>query len=63
MTPMTFDEWCAADGNGIDQTTRDQRYRAYVAGVDFIRSQIGGMPPVAPHIAARTVVERTYVNA
>ena len=26
LSPMTFDEWCAADGNGIDQTTRDQRY-------------------------------------
>lgn len=63
MTPMTFDEWCATDGNGIDNTKRDQRYQAYVAGVDFIRSQIGGMPPVTSQIAAQAPVEHSYATA
>lgn len=58
MTPMTFEEWCAAEGAGLDHNRRQERYRTYVAGVLFIRSQIGGLPPVAERMA-RPVYGRT----
>jgi len=44
MTPMTFDEWRAADEQGANLAPSYERYRAYLAGVAFIRSQIGGLP-------------------
>ena len=44
MTPMTFDEWRAADEQSANPAPRYERYRAYLAGVAFIRSQIGGLP-------------------
>ena len=67
MTAITFDEWCAENGDGIDHSTREQRYRAYVAGVNFIRSQIGGMPSIVERIAGpaftQASYDRTYAGA
>ena len=58
MTPMTFKQWCAdqmrPDGapaaHEIDPETQLRRYRAYLDGVSFIRSQIGAFPvtPIVP---------------
>jgi len=53
MTPMAYEEWCAAEGAGLDRNRRQERYRTYVAGVLFIRSQIGCLP-VPSSGAART---------
>jgi hypothetical protein len=53
MEPMTFSEWCAADGAVTDPARRWQRYEAYCAGVAFIRTQIGGwLPAVAKPMAS-----------
>lgn len=63
MTPITFDQWCAENGSGIDHSTREQRYQAYVAGVNFIRSQIGGMPSVVERIAGPAIAQSSYDRA
>jgi hypothetical protein len=53
MEPMTYSEWCAADGSVTDRNSRWQRYKAYCAGVAFIRTQIGGLSPaVAKSVAS-----------
>lgn len=44
MTPVTFEEWRAADEQSANLAPSYERYRAYLAGVAFIRSQIGGLP-------------------
>lgn len=44
MTAMTFDEWRDAERQDSGAAPSYERYRAYLAGVAFIRSQIGGLP-------------------
>lgn len=62
MTPMTFEEWCASDGSGVDHAARYRRYRAYVAGVNFIRSQIGVVPQAVDRLV-QTSIERAHTGA
>lgn len=44
MTPMTFTEWRATEDTTMSADYLRQRYEAYLSGVAFIRSQIGGLP-------------------
>ncbi len=44
MDPLTYSEWSAMEEGTEDPVRRRERYQAYVAGVIFIRSQIGGLP-------------------
>ena len=44
MEPLSYTEWCATEERIEDPVRRRERYQAYVAGVTFIRSQIGGLP-------------------
>jgi hypothetical protein len=62
MDPLTYSEWCATEERSEDPVRRRERYRAYVAGVIFIRSQIGGLPraarPAYPEYGARAFAGR-----
>jgi hypothetical protein len=44
MEPLSYSEWCATEERIDDPVRRRERYQAYLAGVHFIRSQIGGLP-------------------
>ena len=44
MEPLTYTEWRATEDRTEDTARQRERYQAYVAGVNFIRSQIGGLP-------------------
>jgi len=47
MEPLSYSEWCATEDRIEDPVRRRERYQAYLAGVIFIRSQIGGLPGAA----------------
>jgi len=44
MEPLSYSEWCATEERIEDPVRQRARYQAYLAGVAFIRSQIGGLP-------------------
>jgi len=44
MEPLSYSEWCTTEERIEDPVRQRERYEAYVAGVMFIRSQIGGLP-------------------
>jgi len=57
MDPLTYSEWCATEEGTEDPVRRRARYQAYVAGVIFIRSQIGGLPRSARPVHSETGVQ------
>jgi len=58
MEPLSYTEWCATEERIEDPVRRRERYQTYLAGVHFIRSQIGGAPrpgwprPLASDVSA-----------